>query len=314
MNKKNLYLIIGVLLGVSVLFNTIQFSVSYFKNKKIKTLTNTVSLQEKAVVELTDSNNLLESNVIQLSDENAILKEKIEALNKTIQQLRSKLNKSSTKIENINKAITFLKKREEELVEQVNFGASRLADQLSNQDVKQEQERLLRKVVLLENKNDSLSRIKDTLYETIAEKEGERMAFVRKEAFMQDVFDIVQHTEVEFFEVQPRKQNKKKAGSIKKWYDTVLNFSLVYKDQAALEGKDFLVKIINTSTQRVISPRENNQKDKEGIVFTFESNPVATINYSNYQKKEKGNYAVQVFLLKNKEEYLLNKGTIAIAF
>lgn len=314
MNKKNLYLIIGVLLGISVLFNTIQFSVSYFKNKKIKTLANTVSLQKKAVVELTDSNSQLESNVILLSDENAVLKEKIKALNKTIRRLRSKLSKSSTKIEDINKAITFLKKREEELVEQVNFGANRMADQLSNQDVIQEQERLQRKVVILENKNDSLKRIKNTLYEEIAEKEGERIVFMRKEAFTQDIFEIIQYTEVEFFEIQPRKQNKTKARSIKKWYDTVLNFSLTYKDQGALEGKDFLVKIINTSTQKIISPRENNKRDKEGIIFTFESNPIETINYSNYQKKEKGDYAIQVFLLKNKEEYLLNKGTIAIGF
>mgnify|MGYP000344956441 CR=1 FL=1 len=314
MNKRNLYLAIGVLLGISILFNTIQFAVSYFKNKEIKTLTSQVSLREKTVIELSDSNSTLESDVLQLSEENGVLKEKIKALNKKIRRLSSKVRKSSDKIVSIQKAISFLKKREAELVEQVNFGASRMADQLSGQEVMKEQERLQGKIIFLENKNDSLKQIKDTLYEEIAEKEGERMIFMRKEAFTQDIFDIIQYVEVEFFEIQPRKQNKKKARSAKKWYDTVLNLSLTYKDQRTLEGRDFLVRIINTSTQKVIAPQEHNKRDKEGVIFTFESNPIATINYTNYQKKEKGNYAIQVFLLKNKEEYLLNKGTIAIDF
>ena len=312
--KKNLYIALGIILGVSVLLNVIQLTTTFTKNKRITKLQTTVNHSEDQMVALVSTNDELEMSVTNLEMENTTLVDSLTYLNKVIRRLRSKANKYASRLKDMEAAMAFLKEKQVKLDEQIKFGSQRMADAISVETLQKEKRELEAKMSLLENKSDSLYNLKDMLYVQLAEKEGERLRYMKRDEISMETLNIIQNTKVEFFQVIPRKENSKEAKSVKKWYDTVINLALTLDDESLIQGEEFLVRIINTKTQEVISPRENNQQDTNGITFRFDGNPVSSIIYPNYQKKKDKEYSIQVLLLKNHEEYALNQGTTTIVF
>lgn len=311
--KKNLLIALGVILGLSLIFNVVQLNGGLSKNKKIKSLENSLSTAEEEADTLSYTNSALELDVANLQVENANLIDSVQYLSRVIRSLRKRISKYNERIESMGKAIAFLEQKKSQLMadfdEQIKFGSRQKEQELEDKNYELQQ-----KIKIVQGRVDSIRGLKDALYERVIAKEAEKQRYMKSDEISQQLLDIIEKVEVEFFEILPRKRNKKKAKSARKWTETVINLSLLYKDQTAIEGEEFIVKIIDASTNKIVSPREASHNDTQGITFTFNGNPAPELSYTNYQKKKGKHYIVQVFLIKKQKEYLLSNGTAAIAF
>ena len=79
-------------------------------------------------------------------------------------------------------------------------------------------------------------------------------------------------------------------------------------------NENFIVKIVNSDTQEILSYIESNpnfpesDKDSKGVNFQYDGNLIE-IAYYNNQPKEGKNYEAQLFYIdENGKEYLLRHG------
>lgn len=313
--KKNVLIALGVVLGVSFLFNILQLTTGYSKRKQIKKLKSSLTLEKEKADTLETQNGNLTVDVSSLQDENTVLADSVVYLNKKIRRLRSKIKGYTSRLETLQNSMTFLEEKHAAL--EAKISQELQADQADDSQVKvlqEEKEALEQKIQAMTAKSDSLEQVKESLYEQVLKKEEEKQEYIKKDEVSKKTLDIIQNTTVEFFEVFARKKNQKRARSAKRWYDTVINLSLLYETQDDLNNQEFLVKIIDASTGQVVSPQENSGNDTPGVSFIFAGNPAPKITYSNYEKKKGDNYVVQVYLVQDGTPYLLSQGTSAIVF
>ncbi len=313
--KKNVLIGLGVVLGVSFLFNILQLTTGNSKRKQIKKLKSSLTLEKEKADTLEVQYNDLTVDVNSLQDENVQLADSVVYLNKKIRRLRSKIKGYTSRLETLQSSMAFLEEKHATLESQIaNQLQADKADDSQVQVLQQEKAALEQKIQAMIAKNDSLEEVKESLYEQVLKKEEEKQEYIKKDEVSKKTLDIIQNTTVEFFEVFARKKNQKRARSAKRWHDTVINLSLLYETQEDLNNQEFLIKIMDTSTGKIVSPRENSESDTPGISFIFVGNPAPTITYSNYEKKKGENYVVQVYLVQDGTPYLLSQGTSAIVF
>lgn len=311
--KKNLLITLGVILGISFLLNIVQLIYSSYKGREVNRLESSlVQVSEKADT-LSLQNEELSLNVTDLEVTNRHLEDSLSTLNQIIQKLRRRVGSYNSRLKDMQEAMAYLKQREADLQQQASLAAD-IQDDPRIQELTDEKAALNQKIRLLENKADSLLTVKEALYDQVTAKEMERQQYMKRDAISQKTLDIIQNTTVEFFEVKPLKKNKKHAKSAKKWYETVINCSLNYDNPSDLNGRAFLLRIVDAATGQVLSPQESSLKDTPGVSFAFNGNPVPEIEYSNYEKKSGKQYIVQILLMNNGQTYLLNDGSAAVEF
>ena len=312
---KNILIALGAVLGISVLLNVFQLTGGFTKSKKIKKLSTSLAQVEQKAGSLASFNSELELNVSNLQTENVTLLDSVTYLNKTIHRLRSKIRSQNNRLSEMDKSLAFLREKEAELAElakQVSFSADLDDSQLV--ELQQKQASLKKKISLLENKSDSLATVKEVLYQRMMKTEQEKKDYIKRDIYHQELLDIIENAKIAFYEIRPRRTNGKDAKSIKKWFDTKINFAIEYDDLPKLEGEEFIVKIIDNNSGETIIPQESDDNVSGGISFIFAGNPAPEMTYTHFEKKSEGSFTVQVYFKQQSKEYLLSNGVAAIQF
>ena len=309
---KNILIALGVVLGISVLLNIFQLTGGFTKSKKIKKLSTSLAQVEQKAGSLASSNSELELDLSNLQVENATLLDSVTYLNKVIHRLRSKIRSKDSRLNEMSKSLAFLKEKEAELNKQISFAADIDDSQLV--ELQEKQQVLQQKISILENKSDSLATVKEVLYQRMLKTEQEKQDYIKRDSYHQELLDIIENAKVEFYEISPRRDNGKAAKSVKKWFDTKINFALDYDELSKLEGEEFIVKIIDNNTGETIAPQESDDNVSGGISFIFAGNPAPEMTYTHIEQKSEGSFTVQVYYKQQSNEYLLSNGVAAIQF
>ena len=308
---KNILIALGVVLGISVLLNVFQLTGGFTKSKQIKKLSSSLSQIEQKAGSLASVNSELELDLSNIQAENTNLLDSVTYLNKVIRRLRSKVRAKDDRLNEMSKSLAFLREKEAELTKQISFSADIDDSQLV--DLQQKQEVLQRKIILLENKSDSLATVKEVIYQRMIKTEEEKQVYIKKDMYNQELLDIIENVKVEFYELAPRRSNGKKAKNVKKWFDTKINFALDYDDLSILQGEEFIVKVVD-DTGETIAPQESDGNVSSGISFIFAGNPTPEMTYTHIEQKSEGSFTIQVYIKQQSKEYLLSNGVAAIKF
>ncbi len=262
-------------------------------------------LSEKQVLE--DKNIFLEQEVQRLRDSINVLQNQILVLTgkvrrqkKTIRSIRNKLNKIMTDYAAIKQQISQLSRQES--VDRNRIAAlekekTAMRTQMEQLNVKKEKE------VIVQSQTEK---------EIMARR-------VRENRYMK-LSNIIRNTKVKFQKVSIRKKKfgrpvtrVKKSGN--NWKYTVIEFYLENENPKLLLDERFVVRIVNTDTNELLSYIEtnpnfpNSDKDTKGVDFSFDGNLIE-ISYHNNQKKIGKNYEVQIYYISDdKKEYLLTDGS-----
>lgn len=264
---------------------------------------------QRKVAKLTERNEELEKINANLTKQNRALRDSVKMLNNRIVRLNKQLRDQTTRMVTYRKTIDSLKYESDRLISQINsLQTARSVNEKEIEELDKKRAELDKKVGELFMANDSLER---SLLDTVVVREEVREDFKKKEK----ILDIISQVKVVFTGISPRKDNDKETKNPKKWEYTLINMNLAYPDSLLSGGEEFLVKIINKTTGEVVSPRESNAgRDQQGMKFVFTENPAPEIKYINYQDKEKHEFMVQVYFIKDGNEYPLAQGSSDIPF
>lgn len=309
---KNILIGLGVVLGISVLLNIFQLTGGFTKSKKIKKLSTSLAQVEQKAGSLASSNSELELDLSNLQAENVTLLDSISYLNKTIHRLRSKIRSKDSRLKEMSESLAYLREKEAELTKQISFAAD--IDDSQVVKLQEKQKELQQKIDILQNKSDSLATVKEVLYQRMVRTEQEKQDYIKRDTYHQELLDIIENTTVEFYEISPRRNNGKVTKSVKKWFDTKINFALDYSELSKLEGEEFVVRIVDNKTGETIAPQESNDNVSGGISFIFAGNPAPEMTYTHIEQKSEGSFTVQVYYKQQANEYLLSNGVAAIQF
>ncbi len=242
--------------------------------------------------------------------ENKQLKAKIKVLNNEIKALNKTIQKQAKLISTNEAEMQKLRNESAALVERV----SRL------QQTKGSNEEIIEQLDL---KRQELDKKVGELYVENVELENQALDGTKELAKLTEQYDekertlnIVENVKVDFSGVFPRKDETRRARNVKQWQLTIIDLKLNTEDAALIKGETFIVKVLDKETGKVLPPREasGSTNDTQGETFVFETNPVPTIKYSNYQEKKGKNYILQVFYVKEGKSYPLRNGSTDISF
>ncbi|MEM9822113.1 MAG: hypothetical protein AAF985_13615 [Bacteroidota bacterium] len=309
---KSAYLILGstIIIGLSL------FSMSQF---------NTIDRQGKAIVKkesqiaaLSDElsgeiqvNDDLRMETSTLREQISILRDSIAELESKVKSLRKKLKKQDRYVRSANKKLKNIEMQYGQLKEEI----SRLvrADQIDKKTIAQleEEKKAMRQEI------EKLNIKKDKVEADKVKTEQQLMAQRIEEARFKRLSNILNNTQVQFERVSTHKKRfgkKQKKVKGKNWYYTLMEFQLINENVKLLLDERFIVKIVNSDTQEILSYIESNpnfpksDKDSKGVTFKYDGNLIEVAYYNN-QKKEGKNYEAQIFYIDdNGKEYLLRHG------
>ena len=244
-----------------------------------------------------------EDEIYKLKQQNKSLRDSIEILKSEVFRLNKILQGQGQQVLANREKMKEMQMREDSLVKEIG----RLMGIKSNNTAaidKMEKERLSINKGMAEiyQENEFL---KDSIVNATVAKEAvnEELALKKR------IDNIVSNTIVKFGEISPYKANGKAAKNPKDWASTDINLELYHSELNMLENEIFMVIIWDMDKGIPISPREANAgRDSQGVTFSFTGNPVKTLRYPHYQKKDSETYAVQVYYVKNGTPHPLNKG------
>jgi cell division protein FtsB len=244
-----------------------------------------------------------EDKIDQLKEQNKSLRDSIEILKTEVFRLNRKLQGQGQQILANRKKMEAMQMREDSLVKEIRKLMSLKSNNTAAID-KMEKERLEINKGMAEvyEENEFL---KDSIVDvTVAREEiNEELALKKR------IDEIVSNTIIKFVGFLPYKANGKAAKNPKDWTSTDINLELYHPELKMLDNEMFMVVIWDMDKGKPISPREANAGvDSQGVLFEFISNPIKTLHYPHYQKKDSERYAVQVYYVKNGEPHALNKG------
>jgi predicted nucleic acid-binding Zn-ribbon protein len=244
-----------------------------------------------------------EDEIYKLKQQNKSLRDSIEILKSEVVRLNRKLQGQGQQVLANRKKMDEMQIREDSLVKEIG----RLMGVKTNNTAaieKMEKERLEISKGMAEvyEENEFL---KDSIVDvTVAREEVNAELALKKH-----IDAIVTNTIVKYIGISPYKANGKDARNSKDWTYTDIDLELYHPELNILDNEIFMVVIWDMEKGIPISPREANAgRDSQGITFTFTKNPVKTLRYPHYQKKDSDSYAVQVYYVKNGEPHALNKG------
>lgn len=244
-----------------------------------------------------------EDEIYKLKQQNKSLRDSIEILKSEVFRLNKALQGQGQQILANRKKMEEMQMREDSLVKEIG----RLMGLKSNNTAainKLEKERLELNKGMAEvfEENEFL---KDSIVEATVAKEAvnEELALKKR------IDNIVSNTIVKFGTISPYKANGKAAKNPKDWTSTDINLELYHSELNMLENEMFMVIVWDMDKGIPVSPREANAgRDSQGVTFSFTKNPVKTLRYPHYQKKDSESYAIQVYYVKNGTPHPLNKG------
>ncbi|MEM1320766.1 MAG: hypothetical protein AAGG75_10955 [Bacteroidota bacterium] len=303
----------GLLLGLSAFtvhqYGTInnQGSMIQKQQKELQIMANNLEnqLSEKQVLE--EKNVELELEVQRLRDSINVLRGQIDQLRgkvrrqqKTIRSIRNKLNKIMNDYAALKQQISTLSRQE-------------TVDRDRIQALEQEK-------LLLRQEMEQLNIQKDK--EVVAQSQAEKEIMARqvREAKYLRRSNIIRNTKVNFQRISLRKKKfgrplTKVKKNHKNWKYTTIEFYLENQDPRLLLDERFVVRIVDTDTNELLSYIEtnpnfpNSDKDTKGMEFQFDGNMVE-VSYHNNQKKAGKNYEVQIYYISDdNKEYLLTNGS-----
>lgn len=242
--------------------------------------------------------------------ENKELKAKVKVLNNEIKELNKTIQKQAAIISTNENEMKKLREESASLVERVN----RL------QQTKGADDKLIEQLDL---RRQELDKKVGELYMENVELENQALDGTKELAKLTEQYDekertlqIVENVQVDFSGVFPRRDETRRARNVKQWQLTIIDMKLNADDAELIKGETFIVKILDKATAEVLPPREasGSTNDTQGETFVFETNPIPTIKYSNYQEKKGKNYILQVYYVKDGKNYPLRNGSIDISF
>lgn len=239
----------------------------------------------------------------QLTAQNRRLTDSLLILNRQVRDLNLLLQQQSQRLQAQALELTQLRQASNQLVE-------RIAQLRLQGNTHQDSIRLLdAQRAALDRRIGQVFTIKDSL-ERIALQSAADLAQVNAQYQQQEqVLTLIEQLKVNFITVAPRKSNDRPARRARGWHHTLIQVSLDAPNLETLRGAQFLVQIIDTQTGEVVRPRERSLgDDRMGETFTFNGNPVPTINYINYEEKTSNRYTIQVSYLHAGQPYPLLYG------
>ncbi|MEM8909400.1 MAG: hypothetical protein AAGD05_16255 [Bacteroidota bacterium] len=309
---KSTYIILGsaIIIGLSI-FSMTQFSTIdrqeksiIKKDSQIAALTDELGEEIEVNDDLRSENGLLREHISMLRDSIAYLEKKVYRLNKQVKKQNKYIRSAKEKIKAIEQQYKSLKQEIAEL--------SR-ADQIDKNiiaQLEQDKKAMRAEITDLHVKKEKVEAAK-------VKTEKELMAQRIEEARYQRLSNILNNTQVKFERVSTHKKRygkKQKKVKGKNWYYTLLEFQLINEDIKLLLDEKFIVKIVDSDTQEILSFIESNPnfpksaKDSKGVTFQFDGNLIEVAYYNN-QPKEGKNYEVQISYIDDQgKEYLLRHG------
>lgn len=253
---------------------------------------------------------VLEKKIIALRDSIKSLKIDIKSLGRKVKKQRKAIKSMNAKLKKLNSKYFKMKKEIAALKSQDGVDKNRLAALIKEKDE-------------LRNTVWQLKKDKNAASATQAMTQQELMDLQASELRLKRINSIINNTKVKFHRVTSQKDrytNKvltkiKKDG--KKWKYTAIQFSLINNEARLLLDENFIVKIVDTDTDEVLSYIEtnpnfpNSSKDSKGIEFAFDGEKIDLAYYNNKEKTGK-NYAAKIYYVDTQgNEHLLSNGTKA---
>lgn len=248
-----------------------------------------------------------EDEIYKLKQQNKSLRDSIEILKSEVFRLNKILQGQGQQVLANREKMKEMQMREDSLVKEIG----RLMGIKSNNTAaidKMEKERLSINKGMAEiyQENEFL---KDSLPHKIKQLSEINEELASKNEELAFIDNIVSNTIVKFGTISPYKANGKAAKNPKDWTSTDINLELYHPELNMLDNEIFMVVIWDMDRRIPVSPREANAgRDSQGVTFSFTGNPVKTLEYPHYQKKNSEKYAVLIYYIKNGTSHPLNKG------
>lgn len=309
---KSIYTILGstIIIGLSIFsmtqFGTIdkQEKTIVKKESQISALANELSDEIQVSDDLRSENSVLREHISILRDSVAYLNGRVKSLKKRLKKQDKYIRTANKKIKTIGEQYTHLK------AEIAHLSKADRLDKSTIEKLELEKKEMRAQIANLNVKKDKIEADK-------IKTEKELMAQRIEEARYKRISNILNNTQVKFEKISAHKKRygkKQKKVKNKNWYFTVLEFQLINEDIKLLLDEKFIVKIVNSDTQEILSYIESNpnfpesKKDSKGVHFNYDGNLIE-IAYYNNQPKEGKNYEVQISYIDDAgKEYLLRHG------
>lgn len=306
MNKNIGYYALGLCSLALATFAIMQDSKIEKQQKYTKVLTEKVIRQDRSIKDLEriidryrEENGILVDSILELNGEIRELNLTIIEQDNIIKSLDRKLNKSLRKFDELEKQISLLESKEQDYSVEI---ARLEADKTQILNV---QETTGNELAIAEEKKARLEKAEVENYNLIQEKKKRLV-----------IDEIVNNTIINMLSV--RVGSKPKVGNLNKikknsskWMYSSFEFVMTHPgDQKLIENEQFVLKIIDKDTGKILPYLEENPsypgsvEGTNGKKFRFTSNPIEVLHI-NTQKKQGKNYEARMYLVKNGEEYLL---------
>lgn len=306
MNKNIGYYALGLCSLALATFAVMQDSKIEKQQKYTKVLTEKVVRQDRSIKDLEmivdryrEENGVLVDSILELNGEIRELNLTIIEQDNIIKSLDRKLNKSLRKFDALEKQISLLESKEQDY----SIEIARLeADKTQILNV---QETTGNELAIAEERKARLEKAEVENYNLIQDKKKRLV-----------IDEIVNNTIINMLSV--RVGSKPKLGNLNKikknsskWMYSSFEFIMTHpSDQKLIENEQFVLKIIDKDTGKILPYLEENPSFPESVEgtngknFRFTNNPIEVLHI-NTQKKEGKNYEARIYLVKNGEEYLL---------
>ena len=315
MNKNILLGIAGaILLGLIILSFTQSGNIKA-KKAKIEEQQENIDGLEKDLALEKQVRQSAEAENERLAEENLQLEEEKESLNKEVSRLKKEIRDLKLRIKTQRETIEGIRA---EIAQKENELAG-VQQELANlrgkakRDMQAMRDSLESQLTTLQYATDSILVDKDSLVNQMLDKEEE-------EEIYKASLEIIEKTAVSYQFISPRKDkdgNEIKNLKKKNWNFTNIEFSLYHEEEGMLEGEEFILKIIDSDTRRVVPMRETNPQYPEsemnqmGLTFMFTSNPVK-MTHVNSEEKSGDNYEINLYYLRDGKEFLMHNGMVDI--
>jgi hypothetical protein len=296
------FIIFTTMLSLGGLFVSKQHTLTYAEHS----LTHSENMRHELVDSLSYTkreNNLLREKV-------AVLQDSIETLHTIISELSEIIVEKERLIKALNQSLERKMHRYERSMAKIAaLEAAKTPNRHKLDRAVQEKEQLQASIEAL---NEATNKAIDDKNKAAAEMIDYQ---VNKTEF-ERIADIVNNTSVVYHSISlQRLRYGRELAHISQnrgsWSYTIMSVGFDYDSGAkSLLNEKFLVKLVSKTTGRALAHIEANpaypDKDQKGLYFRFNGNPVE-LTYINAQEKDSDSYEVQIYYVKDGDEYLMPK-------
>ncbi len=312
--SKTLAWVLGslVILGLSV-FSASQYITIDDLKKQVLNLREESTYLEKSLNKELSTNKKKTNEITALKQELAVKQERIAKLEKDIKYYKGRVKKLDRANKIFDKKMAVLQTEYDKLQRQIASlqNSNKIDVQTINTLVK-EKESLSDKIATLNDQKDKVA-----VYQS--KTEAELLKRQIEEAKIKKVNDIVHKTSIKFDKITTQKKRfgrpiaNIKSG--KNWNYTIVELQLDHPDKQVILDEKFMVKVIDSKTNQVLSFIESNPHfpdskiDSKGISFKNNNGKIEIV-YFNNTLKFGTDYEVRVYYIGDDgAEHRLMSGT-----